>query len=87
MRARQLSSHPVCAMCEANHIITPATIADHITPHKGSWNEFRCGALQSLCAPCHSGSKAQIERKGFSTAIGLDGWPTDKVNHPAFAKR
>jgi 5-methylcytosine-specific restriction enzyme A len=55
--------------------------ADHVEPHRGSTNLFWFGDLQSLCTAHHSGSKQQEERRGFSTEIGVDGWPTDS-KHP-----
>jgi 5-methylcytosine-specific restriction protein A len=60
-----------------------ATLADHITPHRGDWNEFRLGAIQSLCASCHKGPKDHLERYGFSAEVGEDGKPLDP-NHPAY---
>jgi hypothetical protein len=38
--------------------LTPASIADHDPPHKGDWNAFRLGPLQSLCRDCHQGKWA-----------------------------
>jgi hypothetical protein len=69
-------------MCEARGIVTPATVADHMTPHRGNWNEFLLGKLQSLCSECHDREKQRIEVRGFGSAIGDDGWPLDP-NHPA----
>lgn len=58
-------------------------IADHKVKHEGNpglfWDEEN---IQLLCKPCHDGAKQQEERVGFSTAVGLDGWPTDP-RHPA----
>jgi 5-methylcytosine-specific restriction enzyme A len=82
-RARQLKSHPLCAMCEARGIITPATICDHVVPHHGDRNKFEFGKLQSLCVDCHDVDKRQVERLGFSRRIGADGWPTDP-KHPCY---
>lgn len=73
-----LAQHPLCCICERNGRTTAANTVDHIKPHKGdlalffSWSNW-----QSLCAACHSRHKQSEEHKGFSTAIGLDGWPTD----------
>ena len=50
LRLAFLAEHPCCALCGA-----PATIADHITPHRG--NEelfFSWDNLQALCQSCHS---------------------------------
>lgn len=82
LRARQLRHYPLCSKCQARGQVTPATVADHIEPHKGNEHLFFHGPLQSLCAPCHSGAKQSEERRGYSTEIGLDGWPTCP-SHPA----
>jgi hypothetical protein len=66
--------------------ITPATIADHIEPHRGDPQKFWFGALKSLCEPHHKGAKQQIEKRGYSTEIGSDGWPIDE-RHPANRKQ
>lgn len=82
IREAQLRAHPLCQMCEALGRLTAATVCDHIEPHKGDLGKFFTGPFQSLCAPCHDGIKQSIERRGYSSAIGLDGWPTDE-RHPA----
>ena len=83
IRAQRLTVEPLCRMCAKAGRFTPATVADHIKEHKGNialFYDFE--NTQSLCVPCHSGEKQQIERKGFSNAIGEDGWPSDP-HHPA----
>jgi hypothetical protein len=85
-RARyQLQIEPLCRMCASEGRITAASVADHVIPHRGDINSFWLGELQSLCAHCHSSTKAEIERRGYSTAIGLDGMPLDK-NHPCYSR-
>ena len=81
-RKMQLNAHPLCSMCAARGVLTPATVADHVRPHKGDWNLFALGELQSLCKPCHDSSKRFFELRGYSNDAGADGWPTDP-NHPA----
>ena len=83
LREQQLRRHPLCAKCQARGHVTPATVADHIEPHKGNERLFFQGALQSLCASCHSSAKQAEEHRGYSTEIGLDGWPVDG-KHPAY---
>jgi 5-methylcytosine-specific restriction protein A len=78
----QLREHPLCAMCLARKVTTPARIADHIVPHKGDEHLFYFGELQSLCEHCHNHGKKQQERYGYQLDIGADGWPIDP-NHPA----
>jgi 5-methylcytosine-specific restriction enzyme A len=61
--------------------LVAASVADHVDPHHNDSIKFWTGRLQSLCAHCHSSTKAEIECKGYSTAIGPDGLPTDP-RHP-----
>ena len=79
-RARQLAGEPLCAICLAMGKIVPATIADHVVPHRGDLTSFLRGTLQSLCKSCHDRKWAD-DRRGYSTAIGADGYPIDP-NHP-----
>ena len=82
-RARlQLIEFPLCAMCLAREVVTPAVLADHITPHHGDHQLFYFGELQSLCQHCHSSRKKQLEIYGYQRDVGVDGWPIDP-NHPA----
>ncbi len=79
IRRNQLASNPLCRMCEADGRLTPATVCDHIEPHKGDWELFTGGPFQSLCNPCHSRHKQREERTGRPAyVIGLDGWPTEQ---------
>lgn len=64
MRARQLSSAPLCASCLARGQITQAQAVDHVFP----WRQiapaaFTRNLFQSLCIPCHS-LKSGLEQKG-----------------------
>src|SRR5262245_57330676 len=81
LRKLQLRRHPLCRFCLERGIVTAANVVDHVTPHRGDWNAFVIGELQSLCDPCHKSTKRQIELRGYRTDIGLDGYPTDP-NHP-----
>lgn len=75
-RAKQLAKHPLCAFCQNEGKITAATVADHVTPHKGDAHLFWHGALQSLCKTCHDSTKRRLERGSKPrVAIGADGWP------------
>jgi hypothetical protein len=60
----QLQASPLCVLCAEGGIVTAATVADHITPHRGEAEAFWFGALQSLCAS-HHGTKSAGERKGI----------------------
>lgn len=59
MRKEFLQAHPFCERCGQ-----PATIADHITPHRGDAALFYSEAnLQALCQACHS--RKTLEENGF----------------------
>lgn len=80
-RAAQLRQHPLCVMClSMDNRITAASVADHITPHRGDPVLFR-GPLQSLCASCHSRRKQQLETTGHVRGCDVNGRPLDP-NHP-----
>lgn len=59
----QLDQHPLCAMCEAEGVIMPATISDHVVPHRGDVDLFWNGELQSLCKDHHDSAKQREERR------------------------
>ena len=50
----QLVRQPLCALCYSLGRITPAEIADHITPIKGGGARLDMSNLQSLCRGCHN---------------------------------
>lgn len=74
-RLAQLRSQPLCVFCERDGRVTPATIADHVVPHKGDESLFWYGRLQSLCKPCHDSEKARVEAGKDTITYGADGWP------------
>ena len=53
-RKRFLQRHPLCANCLSQGVLTPATVMDHIVPHRGDhrlfWDEQN---WQPLCKACH----------------------------------
>ena len=53
-RALFLRQHPLCAECRRNGRLTPATVVDHIVPHRGDkglfWDQKN---WQPLCKGCH----------------------------------
>lgn len=87
LRLAQLRHEPTCRLCKQKHPprITPATVADHITPHRGDHTLFWYGELQSLCDDCHNTTKQTIEKRGYDTRVDERGLPLDP-NHP-FRKR
>jgi 5-methylcytosine-specific restriction endonuclease McrA len=65
LRRAQLQAHPLCAYCLQAGQHTPATVADHKQPHRGSLALFANPAnLQSLCSTCHSSTKQRAENRG-----------------------
>jgi hypothetical protein len=79
----QLRVQPLCVMCLQRGELAPATIVDHIEPHRGDWNRFWLGAVQSLCKRCHDSGKKTEEARGYRTDIGEDGLPLDP-RHPVY---
>ena len=78
LRLIHLGSEPLCRMCMDEGRITPATICDHVVPHKGDPDLFFAGPFQSLCKPCHDRHAQSRDRTGKPPpVIGLDGWPID----------
>ena len=49
-----LRKHPMCVRCMQQGRYVPATVVDHIIPHRGDsalmWDESN---WQTLCKPCH----------------------------------
>jgi 5-methylcytosine-specific restriction protein A len=74
-------------MCFEEGRIQAASVVDHIIPHKGDLVRFSSYVnTQSLCKLCHDSTKQIIEKRGYSTKIGSDGWPIDP-KHPANKKK
>lgn len=78
-----LARNPLCERCKTSGLTTAATVVNHRKPHKGdvtlffSWENW-----EAVCKPHHDSDIQQEERRGYSTAIGLDGYPQDD-RHPA----
>lgn len=62
-----LSKHPLCTRCQDVDRLTPATVVDHIVPHKGDkllfWDSSN---WQPLCKPCHDHKTATEDGGGWS---------------------
>ena len=85
-RRHQLAKDPLCVICLAADRITPATVADHVVPHKGDYRAFKLGDLRSLCAECHDGLQPAFKHKPYRPDIGADGYPLDP-RHPTYRQR
>lgn len=59
-----LSEHPLCVMCQREGRVEPATVVDHIVPHRGDprlfWDEAN---WQPLCKRHHDRDKQSQERR------------------------
>lgn len=81
LRLEQLRLQPWCTFCLQLNIRTPATVVDHITPHKGDRSLFFDPSnFQSLCKPCHDSAKKRLELSGTLKGGNVLGIPFD-VNH------
>jgi 5-methylcytosine-specific restriction protein A len=64
-RAAYLARHPLCAACQAEGRVVPATVVDHVVPHRGDAALFRDQAnWAALCKPCHDAKTAREGRWG-----------------------
>jgi 5-methylcytosine-specific restriction protein A len=67
-RAVFLREHPLCVCCATTGSITPASVVDHVIPHRGDVRQFwNRENWQSLCKPCHDRKTAR-EDGGFGRA-------------------
>ena len=61
-RKGYLARHPLCVECEKQGKITPATVVDHIIPHRGDRALFwDTNNWQPLCKSCHDRKTARGE--------------------------
>lgn len=80
LRAKHLREHPLCEECQRHGKVTPATVVDHLEPHKGDMQKFWAGPFQSLCFDCHNRHKQRLEKTGGVMGCDADGIPVDP-NH------
>lgn len=74
IRARQLSTAPLCAACLIDGRITQANHVDHVFPWAAIGpHAFTRNLFQSLCPECH-GTKSGLEKRGVFRHY------TDKAN-------
>jgi 5-methylcytosine-specific restriction protein A len=64
-RAAFLAQHPLCAACQALGRVVPATVVDHVVPHRGDqrlfWDQSNWAPA---CKPCHDAKTAREGRWG-----------------------
>jgi 5-methylcytosine-specific restriction protein A len=60
-----LQQHPLCRRCEADGQVVPATVVDHVVPHRGDHDLFWDSSnWQPLCVAHHT-EKTNTEDGGF----------------------
>ena len=68
-RKTYLAEHPLCVRCKEQGRIMPATVVDHIKPHKGNYGLFwDVGNHQGMCVRCHN-VKTATEDGGFGRPV------------------
>lgn len=78
-----LRSDPFCRYCDLIGDTTPATLVDHLYPHKGDrWLFWLRQFWVSSCKDCHDAFKQRIERRGLA-AIDL---LAQQLNLPTLAE-
>jgi 5-methylcytosine-specific restriction protein A len=64
-RTAYLARHPLCGACQTLGRVVPATVVDHVVPHRGDerllWDEANWAAL---CKRCHDAKTAREDRWG-----------------------
>jgi 5-methylcytosine-specific restriction endonuclease McrA len=81
-RADYLARHPLCVMCVAAGRVTPATVVDHVKPHKGDatlfWDQSN---WQSLCQHHHNSTKQSQDQSKYnhSNTCDADGYPLNNT--------
>lgn len=81
VRAYQLTTEPLCRMCAQLGRRVPASVADHIEPHRQDVTAFWNNELQSLCKTCHDSHKQAQEKGGYLRGCDINGRPLDR-SHP-----
>lgn len=81
-REAYLKKYPLCIDHERRGYVEPATVVDHIIPHRGDMTLFWDSSnWQSLCKVCHDSHKQRIEKSGTDAGCGIDGLPIDRNHH------
>jgi len=69
-------------MCAEQGKVTPATVVDHVKPHKGDqqlfWDKTN---HQALCKLCHDAHKKRLELSGKVVGCDVNGTPIDPNHH------
>lgn len=71
-REQYLKENPLCIFHSKRGQYVPATVVDHIKPHKGDMKLFwRRSNWQPLCHSCHSSEKQRIEYHARNTVVDI----------------
>lgn len=77
-----MRAFPFCVYCDQQGRIIPATVVDHIIPHRGDKSLFfDTKNLQSLCKTCHDAVKQRFEKSGVLCGGDSSGIPFDPNHH------
>lgn len=91
-----LKSNPLCSMCLRQNRAVPATVVDHIRPHKlkeamsgGNQEEIAKAKKlfwdktnwQPLCKQHHDSTKQREEKRGHVIGCDENGLPLDPQSH------
>jgi 5-methylcytosine-specific restriction endonuclease McrA len=77
-----LAEEPLCRMCAAAGVVTPATVVDHVIPVRVRPElAFERSNLQALCKGHHDSAKRQQEHRGYHAELDARGYPLDPA-HP-----
>lgn len=81
-RLEHLRRWPWCKYCLDQGRKIPATVVDHIKPHRGNTELFfdRLN-WQSLCKTCHDSTKQRFEKSGVIQGCDANGTPVDPRHH------
>ncbi|MCB1499724.1 MAG: HNH endonuclease [Bauldia sp.] len=73
-------AHPLCLGCEAVGLVEPATVVDHIVPHRGDQALFWDPAnRQPACGWHHSAVKQTLEVQFDAGRVGVDALRLDSA--------
>jgi 5-methylcytosine-specific restriction enzyme A len=82
LRARYLVTHPLCERCQAQGRVTVACEVHHRQRcHDDPVLQVSWDNLEAICNACHL-PVSNDERRGYSKAIGADGYAADP-DHPS----
>jgi 5-methylcytosine-specific restriction enzyme A len=81
-RAEFLRQNPWCVFCARRKVRTPATVVDHIQPHRGNLSLFWSRTnWQPACYTCHNAAKQSQEVTGRVRGCDENGVPLDPGHH------